>query len=138
MDSRDCTLIKDTGIDEAQTLSLRQPLETPLTIREKKASSRRHVIHRLRDLRKIPRKALKGQTFVSSPPDHGSDIEPLQFGQRVVLRSQVSLSISQFMEMHAIYKKDSSDATNILRAARHPYPGWYPMDRTAVRVVFEE
>ena len=138
MDDQESTPVKNTEVNETNGLSLREPLETPSTLREKKLATRRHVNHSFRGLRRLSRKALKRQSFVSSPLDDGVDIEPLQFGQRLVLRSRIRLPIKTFMNMHGIYKKDSTDATNMLRAARHPHFGWYPLDRVALRTEFEE
>ena len=138
MDDRESTLIEDVEIDETEIFCPRKSLETPSTLREKKWASRRYLSNSFRDLRKIVKKALKGQTVISSPPDEEVDIEPLQFGQRVVLRSRMRLSVRKFKEIHAIYRKDSADATSILKATRHPHFGWHPFDRSAIRAEFEE
>lgn len=138
MDASTSTPVKVTEVDGTDIPPPKEELETPSTMREKKTATRKHVMNNLRSLRKIVKKALKGQTFVTSLLDEGIDVEPLQFGQRVVLRNQVPLSVRRFMDMHAIYKQDSTDATNMLRAARHPHLGLYPLNRVALRAEFEE
>lgn len=128
-----------TLVDEA-VKGRRVSLETPTTLREKKQASRVHREKVFRELRRIVNKAtkVKRQTPVSLFNDNEIEIEPLQMGQRVVLRPGVLVPVKGLTILHTMYRTASIEATNILRSTMHPHVGMQIFDRCALRAGVEE
>ena len=115
------------------------PIDTSATLKKKLSAFRQQMKLEVEALRKISEKALGKDNTTSSPFEEEVIVEPLQMGQRVVLRAIDPASIKTFVKLHKLYKNDTIRATSLL-SLDDPSTNtkMYAFDRCVIRSEFEE
>lgn len=77
------------------------------------AARRKNIKYKFREMSKIAASQRGKGNSRDGPFDTH---EPIILGRRVVLRSQITVSVKLFVALHKLYKEDSVRATDVLAA----------------------